>query len=64
MKGIIVDCKTGKVKEIYDSLPLPEMPPYIEPKGIDLAEVAQKMGEIDELKVKVSDLEKAIKTTK
>jgi len=58
MKGIIVDCKTGEIREIDDGLPMPEYIPIPEPKGIDLAVVAQRLKEFDELKARVDKIEK------
>jgi hypothetical protein len=58
MKGIIVDCKTGKITEIDDGLPRPESPSYVEPTGVDLADLARKLSEIDELKARIENLEK------
>jgi hypothetical protein len=62
MKGIIVDCKTGEVKEIDDGLPAPEPPPYIEPIRIDLAVLAQKLKEFDQLKADFAELKKRLKS--
>jgi hypothetical protein len=60
MKGIKVDCKTGKITEIDDGLPSPEPPPYIEPKGIDLAVLTQKLEEVEKLKSRVEKLERRL----
>jgi hypothetical protein len=56
MKGITYDCKTGKVREIEDGLPMPTPPPFIEPVGLNLAEAATKLKEIDQLKADVAAL--------
>jgi hypothetical protein len=61
MKGVIVDCKTGKVREIDDGFPMPEYTtPEPELKSLDLAEVAQKLKEFDQLKAEFSELKKAM----
>jgi hypothetical protein len=64
MKGLIVNCKTGEIKKIDDGLPMPKSASIPEPEFIDLAVIAKKLDETDELKAKVSDLEKAISKTK
>ena len=58
MHGIVADCKTGEIKEVDDGLPMPEAPPYIEPVTLDLAIVAQKLKEIDDIKARLKKLEK------
>ena len=58
MKGIRVDCSIREIEEIDDGLPMPEYPPYVEPEGLDLVEAAQKLEEIDALKVRIEKLEK------
>jgi hypothetical protein len=57
MRGVVVNCKTGEVKEIDDGLPAPEPPPYIEPISVDLAVLAQKLKQIDELRARIDKLE-------
>ena len=61
MKGIVIDCKTGKMKEVNDGLPMPEFLPYTEPEGIDLVEVAQKLKELDIIKADVEQLKAKVK---
>lgn len=58
MKGIVVDCKTGKTEEVDDGLPMPEMRPFSEPEGVDLQVVAQKLKEFDELKAELEEIKK------
>lgn len=43
MKGIIVNCKTGKATKIDDGKPMPIAQPYDEPEGVDLKEVAKML---------------------
>lgn len=49
MKGLIVDCKKGDTKEMDDGLPGPAVLPFPELQGLDLAQTAQKLKELDEL---------------
>ena len=39
MKGIVVDCETGKTEEVDDGEPFPECPIREERTGVDLREV-------------------------
>lgn len=59
MRGIIVNCKTGKTDTIDDGLPMPDMVPDVELTGINLVEASQKLQEIDHLKARVDALEAA-----
>ena len=59
MKRIVVDCRTGKITKVDDGLPpaeSPALPP--EAAGLDLAEAAAKLAEIDELRARIEALEK------
>lgn len=58
MKGVIADCKTGKIKEVEDGLPMPVYPPHVEPEGLNLAEVSQILKEFTQLKADVDKLKK------
>ena len=49
MKGLIVDCEKGDTKEMDDELPGPTVLPFPELQGLDLAQTAQKLKELDEL---------------
>jgi hypothetical protein len=62
MRGIVVNCRTGEVKEIDGGLPVPEPPPYVEPISIDLAVLAQKLKEFDQLKADFAELKKKLKS--
>ena len=55
VRRIIIDCKTGKTKEIEDGLSLPEFLPIVEFEGLDLALAKAKLDELDELKAKIAD---------
>jgi len=59
MRGIIVNCKTGKTETIDDGLPMPDIVPDVELTGIDLEVASQKLQELDHLKARVDVLEAA-----
>lgn len=43
MKGIVVNCKTGKVRKVDDGLPFPETPLEPEKEGVDLDKVSKML---------------------
>ncbi len=57
MKGIVVDCKTGKQEMVDDGLPMPKPPTYILPVGVDLNEVAEAIKKVDALDDRLKALE-------
>jgi hypothetical protein len=59
MKGIVVDCKTGKVQQVDDGLPPPPFTPPPPPHTLDLDQVAGAIKKVDELDSRVKALEKA-----
>ena len=61
MKGVVVDCRTGEIREIDDGLPISEAPPYIEPIGIDLLVLTEKLKKLDIFEKRIKTLEDKIK---
>ena len=60
MKGIVIDCRIGKIKEVDDGLPqlqqdIPRELPITE--SLNFSEVNKRLAELDNLKARVEKLE-------
>lgn len=48
MRGIVVNCKTGKTKVVDDGKPMPPPPQDLPAVEVDLAVVSEKLKQIDQ----------------
>lgn len=59
MKGIVIDCKTGKLRSADDGLPMPPAPAIVLNKGVDLERIQPAVDKVTDLEARVIKLEGA-----